>query len=241
MADIKDTPMSTLKYRIQKNKLLASVSKPVYFWIKSSRNFSSGKYWEERYTSGGNSGAGSYGQLAEFKANFLNSFVKKNKIKTVIEFGSGDGSQLLLFNFQKYIGLDVSKASISKCISLFSNDSSKSFFLYDSEYFLDNHHLFQSDLGLSLDVIYHLVEDEVFSKYMTDLFQCSKKFVIIYSSNSDIQEKVQAQHVRHRKFTEWVNKNTLGWKLQQQKKNDFANSKDPKNKSFANFYIYKKI
>ena len=36
------------------------------------------EYWEKRYASGGNSGAGSYNYLAEFKAEILNNFVTKN-------------------------------------------------------------------------------------------------------------------------------------------------------------------
>ena len=35
----------------------------------------SAAYWEERYRRGGNSGAGSYGKLAEFKAEVINDFV----------------------------------------------------------------------------------------------------------------------------------------------------------------------
>ncbi len=36
---------------------------------------------------GKNSGAGSYNELAEFKANVLNDFVRENDIQTVIEYG----------------------------------------------------------------------------------------------------------------------------------------------------------
>jgi hypothetical protein len=39
------------------------------------------------------------------------------------------------------------------------------------------------DLELSLDVIYHLVEDEVFDAYMRSLFAHAGRFVVIYSSN----------------------------------------------------------
>lgn len=36
-------------------------------------------YWIERYDKGGNSGAGSYDNYAEFKADIINDFVKKMK------------------------------------------------------------------------------------------------------------------------------------------------------------------
>jgi len=51
-------------------------------------------YWDQRYTSGGTSGEGSYGELARFKAETLESIFTDNDIKSVIEFGCGDGNQL---------------------------------------------------------------------------------------------------------------------------------------------------
>ena len=43
----------------------------------------------------------------------------------------------------------------------------------------------KADLSLSLDVIYHLVEDDVFEYYMRTLFEASNGYVIIYASDSD--------------------------------------------------------
>ena len=62
--------------------------------IFDRKKFYSSKYWENRYKAGGNSGSGSYSNLAIFKAEIINSFVKDNKIESVIEFGCGDGQQL---------------------------------------------------------------------------------------------------------------------------------------------------
>ena len=63
---------------------------------QKQQTFNSASYWDSRYVSGGTSGAGSYGHLAEFKANVLNTFVANRNIKLVIEFGFGDGNQLIL-------------------------------------------------------------------------------------------------------------------------------------------------
>ena len=46
--------------------------------------FDSAEYWRNRYASGGNSGAGSYGALADFKAASLNSFISNNNIASAI-------------------------------------------------------------------------------------------------------------------------------------------------------------
>lgn len=231
--------VSRLKKAVYKNQPLNKIVAPVYHATKKSKNFTSGNYWEKRYKKGGNSGAGSYGRLAKFKAEYLNDFVSKNNIKSVIEFGSGDGSQLKLFNFKSYIGLDVSKTSIDLCRDKYSKDKTKSFYLYSPHHFIDNHNLYKSDLGLSLDVIYHLVEDVVFDKYMKDLFSSSTKFVIIYSSNTNDNKNNYAQHVRHRKFTDWVSKNEKNWKLIDTIENKYQAKTNEIDESFADFYVYK--
>src|SRR5687768_6622655 len=51
----------------------------------------SNQYWDDRYLIGGNSGAGSYDRLAQFKADVLNKFAYDRDVSSVIEFGCGDG------------------------------------------------------------------------------------------------------------------------------------------------------
>eukprot|EP01083_Nonionella_stella_P197262 725405_1 len=85
---------------------------------KLVNSFISGNYWEKRYKKGGNSGQGSYGPSAMFKASVINAFVKRYKITgNVVELGCGDGNNLLYYNFDKqttYIGYDVSQTIIEK-------------------------------------------------------------------------------------------------------------------------------
>ncbi|NIQ00794.1 MAG: hypothetical protein GWM98_10685, partial [Nitrospinaceae bacterium] len=90
----------------------------------------SGNFWETRYARGGDSGHGSQGRLAQFKAEVLNRFVEQHRVESVIEFGCGDGGQLALLRFPRYIGLDVAPTAIARCRERFRADSSKSFFLY---------------------------------------------------------------------------------------------------------------
>lgn len=63
-------------------------------WIfcKLKRFQGSEEYWIRRYNKGRKSGAGSYGHLAAFKAGILNRFVRENEVKSVIEYGCGDGN-----------------------------------------------------------------------------------------------------------------------------------------------------
>ena len=232
--------ITDLKKAVYKQKGLTRVVLPVYNTLRRRRNFSSDAYWEQRYEKGGNSGAGSYGRLAQFKADFLNKFAAEHKVTSVIEFGSGDGNQLKMFKFKKYVGLDISKTSIAMCIDQYAKDKNKSFYLYDQSCFQDNLGLFKADMTLSLDVVYHLVEDETFEKYMRDMFAASNKYVIIYASNTDENPWGQAQHVRHRKFTAWVERNIKGWTLLATAENRYQFDGDAIDESFADFYVYKK-
>lgn len=214
-------------------KIIIKILNKIKYTIKIKKNFSgSTKYWEDRYKTRGTSGRGSYGKYAEFKAEIINSFIKENNINSVIDFGCGDGNQLSLMKITNYVGLDVSSDVIKICIDRFKKDKTKRFFLYNPKYF-SNKSILKGELTLSLDVIYHLIENEVFEKYMKLLFYSSKKFVIIYSTNtSDI--KNSAPHVKHRKFTKWVSNNLKNWELNKEIENKYPN------KSSANFFIFEK-
>lgn len=201
-------------------------------------DFNSSKYWENRYIKGGNSGSGSYNHLAEFKAEVINNFIKTSNIKNILEFGCGDGNNLALYNIENYIGIDVSSKAIEICKSKFENDVSKQFFTLD-EFILDKQSLKTSELVLSLDVIYHLIEDNIFDEYMNNLFNHSSKYIIIYASNFD---EVLCSHVKHRKFTDWIKKNKSNWTLKEFIKNKYPYNLDkPNETSFADFYIFEKI
>jgi len=203
--------------------------------IIGNYKFSTKKYWEQRYANGGNSGTGSYNKLAEFKAGIINDFVKQQNIISVIEFGCGDGNQLSLANYTKYIGLDISETAINKCKQMFKDDNTKSFILYDSN---SKQPDIKADLTLSLDVIFHLVEDRLFHNYMIHLFNCSNKFVIIYSSNFN---SPIISHEKDRKFTDWINKNEPDWHLLKVINNKYPYIlDDPDNTSKSDFYIYSK-
>jgi hypothetical protein len=173
----------------------------------------SAPFWERKYTLGGTSGTGSYGALGESKARFLNTFVHEHGVRSITEFGCGDGHQLSLADYPQYVGLDVSKAAIELCKRRFADDSTKSFFLYDGECFVDSARLFAADLAISLDVVYHLIENSVFETYMTHLFATGQRYVVIYSTNMEMRGIVP--QVRHRKFTSWVEQNSLHWRLAQ--------------------------
>ncbi|WP_206026917.1 methyltransferase domain-containing protein [Jiella endophytica] len=190
----------------------------------------SASYWEERYQNGGNSGPGSYGRLAEFKAEILNDFIRREAVTSVIEFGCGDGSQLALLDCGDYLGVDVSVTAVEACRRRFAGDDGKAFCLvadYASE---------TADMTLSLDVVYHLVEDAVFDAYMRALFDAATRFVVVYASNHDAPGP--SVHVRHRRFTDWIAANRPEWTLRDVVANRFPFKDDTAEESFADFHFF---
>ncbi len=213
--------INKLKYKFKHGK--------AQFFFNDSRN-----YWIDRYANGGNSGSGSYGDLAEFKAEIINDLVIKHNIKSVIEFGCGDGNQLMSAVYSEYVGFDVSPDAIMQCRKKYKYDTTKDFRTiaeYDGE---------TADLSLSLDVIYHLVEDHVFEDYMMKLFNASKRYVIIYSSNTEKPISGKSNYIKHRKFTNWIESHIENWKLIKQIPNKYPFDGNWRETSFADFYFYKR-
>jgi len=206
---------------------------PIVARVRSLAFPGSASFWESVYRNGGTSGPGSYGRLAQFKAEVLNNFVRSENVRKVIEFGCGDGSQLELASYPEYIGVDIAAGSIERCSSRFASDPTKRFFL-TSDLPKD---IGTFDLAISLDVIYHLVEDRVFEQYMRSLFGYAERHAVIYSSNRDAV--TPAVHVRHRKFTDWIDKNASEWRPSGFVPNPFPFDPDrPEETSCADFYLF---
>jgi SAM-dependent methyltransferase len=198
-------------------------------WLSLWRH-NSQDYWESRYRLGMNSGSGSLGELARFKARVINDFVREQRIDSVIELGCGDGLQLALAEYPHYVGVDVSRTAIELCRKRYAGDSTKTFLWRDDTGRENIFVLPKGDLALSLDVIYHLLEDDVYRRYLEDLFGAAKRHVIIYSSNRD--DRSSAAHVRHRAFVRDVEAGFPEFRLLH--KIDNAHPKQ----SFADFYVF---
>jgi hypothetical protein len=198
----------------------------------------SADFWENNYKFGGISGSGSTGRLAAFKAEVINNFVAQHDIRSVIEFGCGDSSQLALMHYPRYIGVDVSQTAVAMCRSAFSADTTKTFQLVPPTGAVD---LPDAELGISLDVVYHLLEDEIFHCYMERLFAHASRFVIIYSSNNT-NEGVWPE-VHHRVFTDWTAKNLSGWDLVERIPNRYPRTGHPPrgDNSWSDFYVFRNL
>jgi hypothetical protein len=192
--------------------------------------FKSKEYWENRYKIGQTSGNGSYGFLAEYKSGFINNYISENNITSLLEYGCGDGNQLSYINCQKIIGVDVSQTAIDKCKSLITDGE---FICLSNSEFPNN----KTDLLLSLDVIYHLIEDDVYEEYINNIINHGSEHVIIYSVNFDGGEEF-AKHVKPRKFTEHPML-TKKYELTDMIKNKYPSMNHNKG-SFSDWFIFRK-
>lgn len=169
-------------------------------------------YWEQRYLAGGTSGDGSEGANAAFKAEFLNAFVDEHGIMSVAEYGCGDGRQLEQAEYTYYVGFDVAPAAVELCRERFKDDPSKVFVCPPCPS--------DAELVLSLDVIYHLIDDSDYDWHLVDVFWSATRFVILYTTDSDLRSyPLPAAHVRHRPVQADVAARFPGFRLEGFKQN----------------------
>ena len=186
-------------------------------------------YWTNRYKTGGNSGAGSYNDLYILKRDIINDIISKKDIKSIIDFGCGDGNQIKEINIKKYIGFDIADSSINICKKKYNDDKTKEFYNYNMINSID---MKSANLTLSLDVLYHILEDDLFIDYIKNFFNYSNNYVLIYSSNV---KGTKNQHIYTRKFTDYISNLFPNWQLIKK-----IDQKYP-TKSSADFYLYKKL
>lgn len=215
---------------------LRAVSVRLGRWRQRVAFHGSEAYWERRYQAGGSSGVGSYGELATFKAEVLNGLIREHGVRSIIEFGCGDGAQLAHIDCPEYLGLDISATVLDRCRARFSGDATKRFCLYTSEFPRDVPGAARADLALSIDVLYHLVEEDVFARHLRDLFGSAERMVVIYSSDFERAEPVP--HVRHRAFSAWVEAHIPGWTLRRRTPNRYPYCEEDGSGSLADFFVY---
>ncbi len=202
----------------------------------------SGSFWDRHYARGGSSGEGSQGMLADFKAEVLNDFVTRHAVRSVIEFGCGDGEQLARARYPRYLGLDVSPSTLRRVARRFADDRTKSFLRYDPECFTDPAGMLVAELALSLDVIYHLVEDSVYEAHLRHVFGAARRYVVLFTSDADTLPVTEptGPHIRHRPVTRDVAGSFPDWRLVERIANRYPYQGAGTLTSFADFFVYER-
>ncbi len=127
--------------------------------------FNTAAYWRTRYDRGASSGGGSRGAEAAAKARLIERAIDDVRPKSVLDFGCGDG----------YVG-GLVKRVVAQWVSYDPN--------VEGKYLLP---LGVFDLVLSLDVLFHLPNDDEYRDYMLHLFGYARSHVFIWSTNHDNQ------------------------------------------------------
>lgn len=150
-------------------------------------NFDYKKYWESRYASGKNSGAGSYGKNAEFKAKVIDRVVAEYGITSIGDFGCGDGNQISLIKTQvDYTGYDISPTTIKACQSKFSGDKSKQFYEFDPMTFKPDAIY---DMTMCLDCLFHITKEEEWLKTIDCICRSAERVVLLVTNTEVIPEE----------------------------------------------------
>ena len=193
--------------------------------------FNTVEYWNMRYKNGKGSGKGSRGELLEYKANTINNIINEFDIQDIIDFGCGDGELSNLIDVEYYVGIDSSFEAVAICRSKKLYDRCRD--VFGARIFINDINLSwtaQADMTMSIDVIFHLVNEREYLQHLLSLFQHSTKYVLIYSS--DKEEDVDRGHVKHRKCTRTINELFPDWKLLRKIDNKYPDQ------SFSDFYLY---
>jgi SAM-dependent methyltransferase len=193
---------------------------------------STSTYWEARYGAAGTSGSGSRGRLLAYKAALVNGLIAGNGIDSVLDLGSGDGALAALLTARRYTGIDVSATTVARCAARFATRPHFRFLTDDRAGDAP-----QADLGLSLDVVFHLVEDAAFAAHLRLLFGQARHLVLIYSSN--VEQSWPSPHVRHRRFTDSIAATQPDWRMLAHLPNPYPfDPACPDETSFADFFLY---
>lgn len=191
---------------LKANLFLRSIFRELAFGYTKRFNHSN-QYWKNVYKWGGNSGRASRGDVAAAKADFVNAVCSKYGIDTVVEYGCGDGVTASLITAKRYIGFDISPHAIAYAQDRCRDSASHMFLNYDGlskdEVFeiVNRNKASENILSISMDVIFHLIEDETFFRYMDYLCTSPSKLVAVFCSDEDSAPRQPPTHYRDRAYS----------------------------------------
>lgn len=151
-------------------------------------------YWDRRYADGRDSGEGSRGRAAQAKADRINTLVDDYGLRSVVDLGCGDGQVASLLDVPEYLGVEVSYQALQRCIGTVGPRPGWSWMLWDPV--APPPMTFAADLTLSCDVIFHLIDPDVYAAHLAALF--TAPHVLVHATDYDSEPN---DHMRHHRFT----------------------------------------
>jgi len=144
-------------------------------------------YWNSRYSSGGNSGYGSYGDQLAKKLDWICPL----DFDSITEMGCGDfnfGAHILLRHDATYTGMDISDVVVKT-----NNECFPHKFISSVE------EIPPADLLMCVDVLFHILDDKDYEEMLNRLEQAWTKYLVITAYERD-QKDGLSPHVRIRRF-----------------------------------------
>ena len=188
----------------------------------NNQRLRSSEIWKQRSS---NSGVGSRGDLAKYKIDFINNFIKENNIKNMIDFGCGDLQIASRLEVEEYLGVDIVEHKHPNNIK--SDKFETIVCRFDKLPRIE-----KAELCTCLDVFYHILSDE--KKYLETAIQeivnHSSKFIIIYAQDSYRSE-----------FNNWRgHMNNSPWRqiMEKYKLSLLFEQEEPQRGSSAKFFVY---
>lgn len=186
--------------------------------------------WKNRAA---NSGLGSRGARANYKADYISNFVKENKIDKIIDFGCGDLIVAKDIEVGNYVGVDIVDHKLPPKEEIKPNSFKVIVSSFDE--FDENE---TSQLVINLDMLYHILENE--SKYLEDtietLYNASEEFIIIYAQDSFRSDIKWSGHMFNSPWRQILENN---YKVELVKQEDEFEFGSPIH-SDAVFFVYRK-
>jgi len=179
------------------------------------------KYWEDRYREKLGSGEGSRGDLLDFKAKFLNGIFADFGVESVFDFGCGDGYLANLLTCRRYFGVDISAEAVKQCRELVKKPD----FVFEQGRFEDYKSCgiekklterwgAKADAMLCIDVLYHIMDEELATHVLTVMFGSKPKVVVLYTiPNEKLVEKYTGGAIHHFNTETVLSKLTDGYRL----------------------------
>lgn len=191
-------------------------------------------YWDRRYREGRTSGSGSEGEEGTYKARFVNDFIRDHGVTSVIDWGCGDGQVLELLNlgergtegYVAYTGIDVSPTILERMRAQF-----RQYVFATPDEAQQPGREWTAELALSMDVLFHLPDDDDYFAYLNQVFNSATAFVLIYSTNHAGGRT--ARHVLRREFTPDIARYFPEWAL--------VRVETPLREGLASFFVYERI
>tara|TARA_R100000700_G_scaffold39366_1_gene51984 strand:+ start:345 stop:911 length:567 start_codon:yes stop_codon:yes gene_type:complete len=174
------------------------------------------------------SGSGSRGKLAKFKADYVNRVIEENGVESVYDFGCGDLHNASMIKVKDYLGIDIVEHSHPKEVGAkeFKTVVSR----FDKVKF-DK----RADMCLCMDVLYHILEDEqdYLEKAIEKIVESSNDLIVIYAQDSHQSDNTfkYRGHLFNSPWRQIIEKKNLTLIEEQDA---------PQPGSSAKFFVYKK-